>query len=950
MNKTINFASHEKGNTHCQRKPSIQEAAAIAEGHQLNIAGLTIQSAHLARRSIAAILAVVFLLLGFASSRADQTLTVQANWNFLDCAVTGAGGNDLGNPAFLATSGFVSDANGILNDLLYLWSGSGFNIYQFFSGPDADNYFLNSGASSGWYDSSGNFITGLVVNPGQGFIIRRPSNSSTTITLHGTPISAPITKPLALGTFYLLGSQVSGPGTFESIGGVPPCGCATIEIYRYSPSGAVTLPGCSANCLPFDLYTSAGGVWSPSTPVLNPGESAFVRVLNCTTCAGSLVATAIFPSQGARCSLSSSPLTIVGNGFTGLDTGSGDYVKLTGGGLSVPIVGTSVTVLNDYQLTANFDLTTASPGAVLDVEVNKGGVTKTIASAFHVTPLMMNSVTPNQTANCGPVTLTFVGSGICPNATVTLHDATTDIVGTGASVNPDGTAITATFDLTGVALGNRDAIITNPSGNSSSAVNAFSVVVTLPTQIEVGLIGSTKLGTAHTMLYQVAYRNTGNCASVGSVTIDVTGIPSTVTLSGLSGAVTATLISGGFSFSVPSVSPSSGYSYFQFQLQGQPGGTYPYTFTLSANTHAPYTTSTSCDIQVSSAYDPNDKWGLAGIGANHYITGLELLPYMVHFENMPSASAPAQQVFVTDQLDTSKFDLNTFSLGPITFGTHTINPPPGLKHFTTDVLFDVDGNPATGDDDMLVRIVADLETDPLSANYGKFTCNYISIDPLTGLLPTDPTRGFLPPNVTPPDGEGSVQFTISAMPGLADGAVIPNGASIVFDANAPILTPIWQNTLDQSKPVSAVAALPAVTTSTSFNVTWSGTDAGSGIASYDVWVSDNGAAATPWLTGTTSTSALYAGVSGHTYGFYSVAHDAMGYLEDAPATPDALTTVNTSTLQIERVGTQLKVTWSGGTLEQSSELPGGWTVAPVQVSPWSFTPTAAKQFFRVHVP
>lgn len=95
---------------------------------------------------------------------------------------------------------------------------------------------------------------------------------------------------------------------------------------------------------------------------------------------------------------------------------------------------------------------------------------------------------------------------------------------------------------------------------------------------------------------------------------------------------------------------------------------------------------------------------------------------------------------------------------------------------------------------------------------------------------------------------------------------------------------------DTTKPTTAVAALP----SSSYNqipVTWSGTDAG-GLASYDIFVSVNGAAAIRWLDATASTGSIYIGEVGKTYAFYSRGRDATGNYEDAPLTPDASTTVN----------------------------------------------------------
>lgn len=95
---------------------------------------------------------------------------------------------------------------------------------------------------------------------------------------------------------------------------------------------------------------------------------------------------------------------------------------------------------------------------------------------------------------------------------------------------------------------------------------------------------------------------------------------------------------------------------------------------------------------------------------------------------------------------------------------------------------------------------------------------------------------------------------------------------------------------DTQPPVSRVADLPA-TVPVDFPVTWSGTDTGgSGIAHYDVYASVADGPFTLWLQRTPATSALYRGVPGRSYAFYSVAVDAAGNREASPAAPDARTT------------------------------------------------------------
>jgi Concanavalin A-like lectin/glucanases superfamily len=189
------------------------------------------------------------------------------------------------------------------------------------------------------------------------------------------------------------------------------------------------------------------------------------------------------------------------------------------------------------------------------------------------------------------------------------------------------------------------------------------------------------------------------------------------------------------------------------------------------------------DVDVVFSRDPNAKQGSQGIGALHYLSGSQPWPYTIAFENEATATAPAQSVSVTDQLDTTNLDLNTFSLGPIGFGDQEIVPPPGLSEFSTYV----DLRPAT---DLIVAVNASL-----NKATGIVTWTFASLDPLTGQAPTNPLIGFLPPDLVPPEGDGQVLFSVSPMNGLTAGQQINNSASVVFDANPALVTPAWSNIL-----------------------------------------------------------------------------------------------------------------------------------------------------------
>jgi hypothetical protein len=220
-------------------------------------------------------------------------------------------------------------------------------------------------------------------------------------------------------------------------------------------------------------------------------------------------------------------------------------------------------------------------------------------------------------------------------------------------------------------------------------------------------------------------------------------------------------------------------------------------------------------------------------------------------------------------------------LGSLSFGNRVIVPPAGLSHYTTTV----DLRPATN---LLVRIDAGL--DPATS---VLSWRFISLDPRTGGPPEDALAGFLPPNRIPPEGDGNVIFTASSKKDVITGTSIRNKASVVFDTNAPILTPEWSNTLDTSKPASQVLALASQQTTSSFAVSWQGSDVGAGVRDYSIYVSDNGGQYDAWLTDTSAIQATYSGAAGHTYRFYSIARDLVGNTEAPKSTAEATTTITT---------------------------------------------------------
>ena len=288
----------------------------------------------------------------------------------------------------------------------------------------------------------------------------------------------------------------------------------------------------------------------------------------------------------------------------------------------------------------------------------------------------------------------------------------------------------------------------------------------------------------------------------------------------------------------------------------------------------------SLSFGLVSSWDPNDILGPVGVGASRLVSPTRPLTYSIHFENLDSATAAAQEVVIRDALDTTKFELGSVSFGDIEVGGRHIalnEAPSGFRQ-------DVDLRPATN---LILRFAGDVDS-----TAGAVTWTLTSLDPETAQMPADPLAGFLPPNVSPPNGEGSVTFSVMPKQTLVTGNEVRNQASIVFDANPAILTPVWNNIVDSDRPVSQVQSITALQDEWGYDIHWQGSDVGAGVATYDVYVSRNGGPYTEWLHGAEGPSAVFSPDTSGTYAFYSLAHDLVGNVEDAPVSADVTVTVS----------------------------------------------------------
>ncbi|HEV3197908.1 MAG TPA: SBBP repeat-containing protein [Bryobacteraceae bacterium] len=599
--------------------------------------------------------------------------------------------------------------------------------------------------------------------------------------------------------------------------------------------------------------------------------------------------------------------------FNGANFLPGAIPRLTSGGTT--ITGTSVQIApGGGSLSAVFDLRFNPLGSYDASVTNPDTTSGALALAFSLQPSVI-TITPTQAGSSGAVTVTVRGGVFEQNALVQLVQNTTVLTaGVPTTVRPDGLSVTGTFQFSNPPSGAYDILINNPDGTFQTAPAAFTIAPPLPASVTMTPVGTAIFGIGKYQTFAVNLCNSGNVDStprrlyVEFPSYEVVvpqGFPSntivnngyTVTYFGVGAIPAGQCINVVFVVFTPTtVVPHQGFRYF-FHMQKltdpvltpnpnfckAPGGGLDSACVLDPgpppkddnDPEGGDPQGGTTDPRTPN--DPNLKTGPAGGGAADYITPQTALSYFVEFENKANASAPAQDVTVTDQLNPTLVDVTTLSFGAMGFGSHVIPLPGGSSDFTTNV----DLRPSQS-----LIVVVTAHFDPPT---NTITWKFHSIDPATGQSPNDPTVGFLPPNTSPPAGQGYVYFTVQQKPGLTTGTAISNTASVVFNALAPIVTPAWVNTIDANPPSSKVSALPATTASATFPVSWSGTDVGSGIQGYSIFVSVNNGPFSVWLRTDGATSATYNGAPNTSYGFYSIAVDAAGNGEAAKTLADATT-------------------------------------------------------------
>jgi probable HAF family extracellular repeat protein len=313
---------------------------------------------------------------------------------------------------------------------------------------------------------------------------------------------------------------------------------------------------------------------------------------------------------------------------------------------------------------------------------------------------------------------------------------------------------------------------------------------------------------------------------------------------------------------------------------------------------------------VTGAIDPNAVAGplcYVDPNGNNWVSGAPM-PFTVYFGNLATGPnglppAPAQEVGVetvlqADSLDLTRLDLNGLSLeyptgspavpfstvsmrigGNFTSPSATTTLHPGISQFGTLVQLPRPDRPDLPNGTMDVRAQAslDLDTAQLKWHFG-----------------TDDPSGFLVAAAG-----GSVSFTVPWKPGLLTGAVARLKTSIFFDGNLgpdPDKPPSTY-LLDVTKPSSRVLELPAIQTSSSFLISWTGTDVGSGLNTFDISVSEDGLSWKVWLSRIPASKprqARFVGQPGKRYFFRARTEDHVGNREPEHTQSDAYTSVASS--------------------------------------------------------
>lgn len=290
--------------------------------------------------------------------------------------------------------------------------------------------------------------------------------------------------------------------------------------------------------------------------------------------------------------------------------------------------------------------------------------------------------------------------------------------------------------------------------------------------------------------------------------------------------------------------------------------------------------------------DPNEMRGPGGYGEDRWIAARRPLTYRVLFENLPTASAPAQTVSVVVPID-AELRPGSFRVRDINIAGETYEVAGNSPFFQTRI----DLRETVG---VFVDVIAgvNLLTTPAEAFW-----TFRSIDPDTGELPLDALVGFLPPEDGMGIGQGYVDFTIEPRTNTATRAELAAYADIVFDSNETITTNTVSNTLDATLPSSRIDPVPSLIAGVEVPLTVTVTDPqGPGVDRVRIFASVDGGQFISLGEFAPLEEITFIGEPARVYRLYSVAIDFSGNEELPPsnpiANPDVLFTTAGAALEL----------------------------------------------------
>lgn len=270
--------------------------------------------------------------------------------------------------------------------------------------------------------------------------------------------------------------------------------------------------------------------------------------------------------------------------------------------------------------------------------------------------------------------------------------------------------------------------------------------------------------------------------------------------------------------------------------------------------------------------DPNDIFGYVSEAGSTFVKeGQQDLHYTIEFENDPEiATGSAHEIVVTDTLDVTKFDLTSYE-------------PTHLKIGSRDV--ELDGKPnfvTTVDMRPEINAIAQVEGS-YDKTKGAIRYTFSSLDPMTMEKTDHVMQGILPVNDEQGSGIGEVSYNIRLKKAYSDGTAISNQATIVFDTNDAINTPVWTNVVDAVAPTSRVAS-GIVKNDSIVTLRIQSSDSRSGVWKYDVYAQLNSDGAWEKVVENAADTLIdvrfYEGID---QGFYVCATDSAGNVEQKEA-------------------------------------------------------------------